>query len=1282
MFDSFVSWISSLLTGILSIVTNAMLSCLGIDISVFLEYFPAAATLYTILQSVAVGFVFAFAAWMLFKFFTGTVANLTDSPIQVLIMSAVATFLIYFGNYILQAVINVFSYPYAELLGTNTVGVQGFTFSAFGLALDAAIWATEGVAAGVAAIVYIIVMCLLGYQVLALIFEMIERWIMLGVLVYTAPLAWATVVSSTSRTIFSKWLNMFISQCLLMLVNAWSVKMLFSVLSGPNAFVATTPIAMRIILALCFCKVARQLDTYLKQIGLNPAGTGRSLLDDIRSVAQAAFRARMLAGAARGGSGARSTVLGSRTQQNSAFAAAQRVAAHNQKGYAGRFVDNILHPFENMQDKSTVRKAGREGELFAASDGSAAGGFAGAKAAAAYNNGQPLPDGMHVMDPGAKEHIQNPELSKAKLGEMETMGVSTEGTGSDTRLTGTMQDQAHVIGTLGNDAAVNGDINTAMTSAAESLSGSELETAVNDARNLNNQDISGALMENITTRDGLEDQLTESNFRAAQDAANMLPPDSQDAFRMEQFGTANPDLTLDGARQQYQQLSNQFGSDADASSYDLLFTDRPDPEALTMADLNDEGRSKMLSSVRAEHGQLLADAASHRAQAATAITEGEKLSAMGADATNLIARAKSHQKAAADLEHIAAEQSTQHFLGGAMDRAVTDLGHANLHAVNAEQLRQYASQHQAQGEDATKYLSQAHSEDQQSTALERQAIVGLATHYENPEVSEEAGKQYRVLMQQAKELRAEASPEAITQAKRLEQQAAETMAGSFGTPVTQTQAAQRYASMLEKSDQAFAHAEASNQRVQQMQEHNIRASELRDQADQLRYQGADAESRLMQAISSHTQSGLPEAAAHQFSSAMDRAVELRATGDPNHLLQAQTIEAQAVSDVLSVAGSAIPQQEAQHISDLAGRTNGLRAESIRTDREADALSSSDQEIQSVMDSGDSFRREGEQYEKEASRFAASFYGSAEMPEDVSETYSGMRQDSIRARTEAIRLEEAADEPNLPEHDAVSLRMAASQKRQEAEHLEQEASAYATDYYANTIPGGSTHFSPTAPVYEGVEWNDLTDTPKEAALQDVCRHYDSLVAEGHYTDAAEYSLSRTGSLNPHTVSPSEIEDGGISRGHEAIENMAVSQRNSTITWTNVSANQGDLTGTANYRQFSKETGRFEDVYRNVSYKTEKHLEQHPLERTEEDKTYKATRIGNTTYYTNAQEIQTGFIKKPQAPRPERISQYPAFIASGSKAVIEQSAAGQVEQKVKGPIREAKEYQAKKKKQQEK
>ena len=129
---------------------------------------------------------------------------------------------------------------------------------------------------GFGVLLALIIIIVIGWNTIKLLLEVVERYLMVGVLTFTSPLAWATVSSRSTHQIFSKWFSMFLGQCLLMLLNVWSVKMLMSILANGQS-----DVFLRFILAIAFCRVAQKFDTYLQSMGINAAHTGGSLADDL-----------------------------------------------------------------------------------------------------------------------------------------------------------------------------------------------------------------------------------------------------------------------------------------------------------------------------------------------------------------------------------------------------------------------------------------------------------------------------------------------------------------------------------------------------------------------------------------------------------------------------------------------------------------------------------------------------------------------------------------------------------------------------------------------------------------------------------------------------------------------------------------------------------------------------------------------------------------------------------------------------------------------------------------
>lgn len=265
LFGNLVSWIAVAMDKVLGWI----LEMTSFNLDFFTINFPIIADLFAILQGVGIALVVAIATFQLFKFFTGPLSEAKTNPVEILVRSGISFALIFWGNYGLEMIVNLFSYPYEALMNTSAVEPPSVWETAAG--------SLTGLASGGAGIlIALIVIIVVGWNVLKLAIEVVERFLMVGVLTYTSPLVWPTISSRTTQEIFSKWFSMFLSQCLLMLLNVWSVKMIMSVIGA-----STGNIFFRLICALAFCKVAQRFDSYLQQIGLNAAHTGGNLLDDI-----------------------------------------------------------------------------------------------------------------------------------------------------------------------------------------------------------------------------------------------------------------------------------------------------------------------------------------------------------------------------------------------------------------------------------------------------------------------------------------------------------------------------------------------------------------------------------------------------------------------------------------------------------------------------------------------------------------------------------------------------------------------------------------------------------------------------------------------------------------------------------------------------------------------------------------------------------------------------------------------------------------------------------------
>ena len=77
-------------------------------------------------------------------------------------------------------------------------------------------------------LIVIILVIIIAWNYLKLLFEAAERYIMVGVLIFTAPVAFATGASESTSNIFSSWCRMLGGQLFLLIMNAWCLRLFVS----------------------------------------------------------------------------------------------------------------------------------------------------------------------------------------------------------------------------------------------------------------------------------------------------------------------------------------------------------------------------------------------------------------------------------------------------------------------------------------------------------------------------------------------------------------------------------------------------------------------------------------------------------------------------------------------------------------------------------------------------------------------------------------------------------------------------------------------------------------------------------------------------------------------------------------------------------------------------------------------------------------------------------------------------------------------------------------------
>lgn len=222
--DSIVQWFANQITDGMDLISSSVLDALGTDLSLFVRYFPGAETMYTVFLSMGIALVILGMAFQLLRNF-GVIAGLkAEEPVKLAFRGTLFLFLVWNSGAITQMALRLITPVYRQILDTeieNAAGEVSFV-KAIGRAL-------YGVANPTVTAITLVLAVVLAWNYLKLLVEAAERYIVVGVLVYTAPLAIACGSTESTSNIFSSWCRMLAGQLLLLILNAWCLR-LFAVM--------------------------------------------------------------------------------------------------------------------------------------------------------------------------------------------------------------------------------------------------------------------------------------------------------------------------------------------------------------------------------------------------------------------------------------------------------------------------------------------------------------------------------------------------------------------------------------------------------------------------------------------------------------------------------------------------------------------------------------------------------------------------------------------------------------------------------------------------------------------------------------------------------------------------------------------------------------------------------------------------------------------------------------------------------------------------------------------
>lgn len=337
IFEGIVTWVSSIASELMDAVSRVFLDALGTDMGAMEGYFPFVTKAFEVMQYMAWAVLFLITVWQLFRVFGGPITE-AENPWQLLLRSALFALLVGAARPIFTMALDIARAPYTALMEVS-MEAEDFTFAGIEEALKNGLTTIVSTVTVVGPILILILLIALGWNYFKLLLECVERYIVVGVLCYTSPLAFAMGGSKATNQVFKSWCRMVGSQLLLLVLNVWFLRAFDSSVGqfiGNGGALASGggSVFLWLFCALAFLKTAQKFDSYLAAMGLNVAQTGSSMAMEM------VMAARVLSGLGGGAKSAGSVFRTAGSAASSTATGAGAAASSFSAGFASKFKGN------------------------------------------------------------------------------------------------------------------------------------------------------------------------------------------------------------------------------------------------------------------------------------------------------------------------------------------------------------------------------------------------------------------------------------------------------------------------------------------------------------------------------------------------------------------------------------------------------------------------------------------------------------------------------------------------------------------------------------------------------------------------------------------------------------------------------------------------------------------------------------------------------------------------------------------------------------------------------
>ena len=266
---------SQFIVDMMSLITDMFTELLSCDLSLFEELFSIVGALYSnAIMPLGMAVLLLICVWQLLKSMFGKAGIASEDPIELVCRSGICMFFIVAAKPFINYILTVAGTPYQWIAGTE---IEVSSFSEYVSALEA-VTSVLGIGSLNILILKLIMQFFVAWNYLKMLFVIAERYVLLGVFSYTAPLAFATGGAKATNNILASWSKMFGGQVVLIILNSWCLKMFLSGYGNLNA--SSYGFTKFFVATLClvgFCKITFKLDSYMSSLGVNLGRTSTGM---------------------------------------------------------------------------------------------------------------------------------------------------------------------------------------------------------------------------------------------------------------------------------------------------------------------------------------------------------------------------------------------------------------------------------------------------------------------------------------------------------------------------------------------------------------------------------------------------------------------------------------------------------------------------------------------------------------------------------------------------------------------------------------------------------------------------------------------------------------------------------------------------------------------------------------------------------------------------------------------------------------------------------------------